>query len=182
MSYSFFATTPKNLEALLAEEIRQLGIDNARDTRGGATFQASLAEAYRVCLWSRVASRVLMPLTSFPAADAEQLYDGVMAIDWSEHLEVDGTLVVNGEIMNLAWGYGEIFEYHLLNEKPFFFYEKGGQVGISYGGQELPVSYDEVIHGECCGGMNNPRFSEHMAWFYGLRDRVWYYVEIGNYD
>jgi hypothetical protein len=100
--------------------------------------------------------------------------------DWV--LVVDGTLVVNGEIMNLAWGYGEIFEYHLLNEKPFFFYEKGGQVGISYGGQELPVSYDEVIHGECCGGMNNPRFSEHMAWFYGLQDRVWYYVEIGNYD
>ncbi|MEJ2353430.1 MAG: hypothetical protein P8Y03_26915, partial [Anaerolineales bacterium] len=96
-------------------------------------------------------------------------------------LVVDGTMVVNGEIMNLAWGYGEIFNYQLLNGKPFFFYEKGGQVGISYDGQELPLGYNEVIHGECCGGDNNPRNSEHMAWFYTRREGTWYYVEIGKY-
>ena len=44
------------------------------------------------------------------------------------------------------------------------------------------MRYDEIIHGECCGGVNNPRFSEHMAWFYARRDGIWYYVEIGNYD
>ena len=96
-------------------------------------------------------------------------------------LLVDGTMIVNGEIMNLAWGYGEIFNYQLLNGKPFFFYEKGGQVGISYDGQELPLGYNEVIHGECCGGDNNPRNSEHMAWFYTRREGTWYYVEIGKY-
>lgn len=85
-------------------------------------------------------------------------------------LEVDGSLIVNGENMNLSWGYGEIFAYRLLAEKPFFFFEKAGKIGISYAGQELPVKYDEVIHGECCGGYNNPRFSEHMAWFYARRD------------
>jgi hypothetical protein len=100
--------------------------------------------------------------------------------DWL--LELDGTLIVAGEIMNLTWGYGEVYDYHLLDGKPFFFFEKGGQVGISYDGQELPVRYDEVIHGECCGGMNNPRSSEHMSWFYALRDGTWYYVEIGNYE
>ena len=100
--------------------------------------------------------------------------------DWV--LEVDGTLVVGGEIMNLAWGYGEIFEYRLLDGKPFFFFEQDGQVGISHDGQELPVRYDEIIHAECCGGMNNPRFSENMAWFYARREGMWYYVEIGEYE
>lgn len=100
--------------------------------------------------------------------------------DWL--LEGDGTLVVGGEIMNLAWGYGEIFETRLLNGKPFFFYEQGGRVGISYARQELPVRYDEIIHAECCGGMNNPRFSENMAWFYARREGMWYYVEIGKYE
>ena len=42
--------------------------------------------------------------------------------------------------------------------------------------------YDEVIHGECCGGMNNPRSSEHMVWFYARREGKWYYVEIGEYE
>jgi hypothetical protein len=33
-------------------------------------------------------------------------------------LLVDGSMIVNGEIMNLAWGYGESFDYQLLNGKP----------------------------------------------------------------
>jgi len=97
-------------------------------------------------------------------------------------LEVEGSLGVDGQLMNPVWGYGEIFDYQLLGGKPFFFFEQDGQVGISYDGQELPVQYDEVIHGECCGGMNNPRSSEHMVWFYARREGKWYYVEIGEYE
>lgn len=44
------------------------------------------------------------------------------------------------------------------------------------------MRYDDVIHGECCGGYNNPRFSEHMAWFYARLDGVRYYLEIGRYS
>ena len=83
------------MEGLLADELRQLGAANVTETRAGVGFQGDLSRAYRVCLWSRIANRVLLPLASFPAADPEQLYDGVMAIDWSEHLEVDGSLVVD---------------------------------------------------------------------------------------
>lgn len=103
---------------------------------------------------------------------------------WDDHwvLEVDGTLVIDGQLMNLEWGYGEIFNWFLLEGKPFFFFEKGGQVSISYDGQELPVFYDEIIHAECCGGYQNPHSSEHMVSFYARRDGWWYYVEIGEYD
>lgn len=91
----FFATAPKGMEGLLADELRQLGAANVGETRAGAGFQGELAVAYRVCLWSRIANRVLMPLASFPAADPEQLYEGVYDIDWTEHLAVDGSLVVD---------------------------------------------------------------------------------------
>jgi len=93
--HRFFATAPKGMEGLLADELRQLGAANVTETRAGVGFQGDLSRAYRVCLWSRIANRVLLPLASFPAADPEQLYDGVMAIDWSEHLEVDGSLLVD---------------------------------------------------------------------------------------
>ncbi|MBI1422414.1 MAG: bifunctional 23S rRNA (guanine(2069)-N(7))-methyltransferase RlmK/23S rRNA (guanine(2445)-N(2))-methyltransferase RlmL [Gammaproteobacteria bacterium] len=95
MSHTCFATAPKNLEALLAEEIRQLGISNARDTRGGVTFQASLAEAYRVCLWSRVANRVLLQLATFVADAAETLYAGVQSIHWPAHFTTANTFAVD---------------------------------------------------------------------------------------
>ncbi|NOX93482.1 MAG: bifunctional 23S rRNA (guanine(2069)-N(7))-methyltransferase RlmK/23S rRNA (guanine(2445)-N(2))-methyltransferase RlmL [Gammaproteobacteria bacterium] len=93
--YQFFATAPKGMESLLADELRQLGAANVGETRAGAGFQGDLGQAYRICLWSRIANRVLMPLTSFSAADPEQLYEGVMAIDWARHLAVDGSLVVD---------------------------------------------------------------------------------------
>jgi len=93
--HRFFATAPKGMEGLLADELRQLGAANVEETRAGVGFQGDLGRAYRVCLWSRIANRVLMPLASFPAADPEQLYQGVMAIDWAGHLIVDGSLVVD---------------------------------------------------------------------------------------
>ncbi|NOX76417.1 MAG: bifunctional 23S rRNA (guanine(2069)-N(7))-methyltransferase RlmK/23S rRNA (guanine(2445)-N(2))-methyltransferase RlmL [Gammaproteobacteria bacterium] len=93
--HRFFATAPKGLEGLLADELRRLGAANVGEARAGVGFQGDLSCAYRVCLWSRIANRVLMPVTSFPAADPEQLYAGVLALDWAEHLTKDGTLLVD---------------------------------------------------------------------------------------
>ncbi len=93
--HRFFATAPKGMESLLADELRQLGAANVSETRAGVGFQGDLSQAYRVCLWSRIANRVLMPLANFSAADPEQLYTGVLAIDWTGHLAVDGSLVVD---------------------------------------------------------------------------------------
>jgi len=91
---SFFATCPRNTEGLLLAEIRGLGVVDARETRAGIAFTATLPLAYRVCLWSRVASRVLMQLTSFPAVDPDDLYEGAGAVAWEEHLAASGTLAV----------------------------------------------------------------------------------------
>ena len=91
----FFATAPKGLEGLLADEIGALGAADAHERRAGCTFTGDLALAYRVCLWSRVASRVLLPLVSFPAADPDELYEGVRAISWGDHLDPEGTLAVD---------------------------------------------------------------------------------------
>ncbi|MEJ2202399.1 MAG: bifunctional 23S rRNA (guanine(2069)-N(7))-methyltransferase RlmK/23S rRNA (guanine(2445)-N(2))-methyltransferase RlmL, partial [Desulfuromonadaceae bacterium] len=45
-----------------------------------------------------LASRVLLPLASFPAANPEQLYAGVREIDWQEHLAVDDSLLVDAVV------------------------------------------------------------------------------------
>ena len=93
--FRFFASAARNLESLLADELRGLGIETAVETRAGVDFSGSLADAYRVCLWSRVASRVLLPLADFAAPDSDALYAGVREIDWSEHLGSEQTLAVS---------------------------------------------------------------------------------------
>ena len=59
---TFFATTPKGMESLLAVELRRLGAASIRETRAGVTFEGELIVAYRACLWSRLANRILLPL------------------------------------------------------------------------------------------------------------------------
>jgi len=91
----FFATVAQRMESLLAEELRLLGLDEVKETRSGVYFGTSLESALRVCLWSRLASRVFLPLSVFPAATPEELYAGVAAVPWEEHLAVEGTLAVD---------------------------------------------------------------------------------------
>jgi 23S rRNA (guanine2445-N2)-methyltransferase / 23S rRNA (guanine2069-N7)-methyltransferase len=92
---TYFATCPKGLEYLLCDELAALGADDAHEALAGVRFSGTLETAYRACLWSRLASRVLLPLAEFDAADGEALYAGVQAIDWSAHLAAHATLAVD---------------------------------------------------------------------------------------
>ena len=83
------------MESLLAGELRSLGAEHVKQARAGVSFQGTLETAYRVCLWSRLAGRVLLPLATGPAADGDQLYATTSRVDWDTHLGVDGTLAVD---------------------------------------------------------------------------------------
>ena len=100
----FFATVPKGVEQALADELRQLGISGVDLSRGGVGFDGDIEVAYRVCLWSRIATRVLRPLVRFEATSAEQLYDGVRQVKWTEHLGPDRTLAVEAAGRNAPAG------------------------------------------------------------------------------
>ncbi len=92
---SFFATCARGLEALTASELAEFGATAIAPTRAGVAFEGSLEVGYRACLWSRVASRILLGLGDFPAPDQDALYAGIHAIDWREHLRADSTLAVS---------------------------------------------------------------------------------------
>jgi putative N6-adenine-specific DNA methylase len=90
----FFATAAKGTEPLLRDELNELGLPRVRADRGGVHFGAEPRDAYRACLWSRIAQRVLEPLSEFASPDEDALYDGVSAIDWQRVLDAERTLAV----------------------------------------------------------------------------------------
>ena len=95
MDLRLFATVPKGMESLLAGELRGLGAGDVRQARAGVAFGGELETAYRVCLWSRLASRILMPLLEGRANDGDELYATARRVAWDEHLAVSGTLAVD---------------------------------------------------------------------------------------
>ena len=80
---------------MLAAELRSFGARSVRETRAAVTFEGPLDVAYRACLWSRLASRILLTLAEFPAATADELYAGVRAVPWEDHVPADGTLAID---------------------------------------------------------------------------------------
>ncbi|NIR33213.1 MAG: bifunctional 23S rRNA (guanine(2069)-N(7))-methyltransferase RlmK/23S rRNA (guanine(2445)-N(2))-methyltransferase RlmL [Desulfuromonadales bacterium] len=93
--FDFFATTGKGMEGLLAAELRRLDAEGVSETRSGAHFRGPLAIGYRACLWSRLANRILLPLSRFPAETPEALYEAAKAVPWAEHMEATGSLAVD---------------------------------------------------------------------------------------
>ena len=90
-----FATTPKGLELLLVDELRALGATDAAEKLAGVTFTGDLSLAYKACLWSRLANRILLSLTKVPASSPEELYAGVQTIAWDKHIDPEGTFAVH---------------------------------------------------------------------------------------
>ena len=91
----YLVTAPTGAADLLAADLTAFGGTECRDRPWGVTCRGSLEVAYRTCLWSRVASRVLLRLHMAPAASPEALYAAAREIDWSHHLAPGATLAVD---------------------------------------------------------------------------------------
>ena len=84
---TLFASCPKGVESVLAVELQALGAQDVTPTVAGVSFAGSLELAYRACLWSRLASRILLRIGEVGCADKHALYQGVQSFDWDEHLD-----------------------------------------------------------------------------------------------
>src|SRR5512132_2159123 len=80
----FFAPCPRGLEAMLADELKDLGASAIEATAGGVAFGGTLALCYRANLQSRIASRILLRIAASPYRDEHDLYEAAKAIRWQD--------------------------------------------------------------------------------------------------
>jgi 23S rRNA (guanine2445-N2)-methyltransferase / 23S rRNA (guanine2069-N7)-methyltransferase len=80
------------LTDLLARELQNAGAAEVRERSGGVRFRGPLEAGYHACLWSRVASRVLLQLAELDAPDEAAFYREVLARDWTAHVDPARTL------------------------------------------------------------------------------------------
>ncbi len=93
--HKFTVTAGRGIIPLLAKELSGMGIKKLRESPGSVQFTGSLLDAYRVCLWSRLANRVLMAIDQFDASTTDALYEGIKAIPWEAHIkDNESTLAV----------------------------------------------------------------------------------------
>ncbi|SON48590.1 bifunctional 23S rRNA (guanine(2069)-N(7))-methyltransferase RlmK/23S rRNA (guanine(2445)-N(2))-methyltransferase RlmL [Vibrio tapetis] len=105
----YLAITSNGMENLLADELKQLGIDNPKPVQAGVKFKATNEQIYRCCLWSRLASRFVRVLAEFTCQDDMDLYLSATAVNWPSYFDCKKRFVVdfngtNQEIRNSQYG------------------------------------------------------------------------------
>ena len=93
--HSFFATCPRGLETVLAEELKGLGAAEVAHVDGGARFEGPFELCYSVNLESRVASRVMWRVGQGRYRSEKEIYDAVRALPWHEWFTIDHTIRVD---------------------------------------------------------------------------------------
>ncbi len=76
------AVCAKGTESLLADEIRALGGRVVKEPPMGVLWEGTLEVAYRVCLWSRLANRLMLPLAEDKADSVDDVYELARKVDW----------------------------------------------------------------------------------------------------
>ena len=98
--YEFFASCLAGFEQYLADELKRLRGRRIRPLHGGVAFFGTAAVAQRVCLWSRLASRVTLVVKRVNAGDASLLYEGIRRIPWHEVIAPGASIAVRAHGMN----------------------------------------------------------------------------------
>lgn len=96
---SLFVSCATALEPLLLEELTELGIETAKiGYRGVYIDNWDWPAIYRINYGSRLASRVLLPLTRFKCVNRQSLYEGAMEVDWTQFLKPNLTFAIDSNV------------------------------------------------------------------------------------
>ena len=94
MNFQFFATCPRGLEALLADELLMQRALKIVVTDGGVSFEGNLDTMYRVNLHSRIATRIMSRVGQGSYATEEDIYKATFKLHWPSWFKVNQTIRV----------------------------------------------------------------------------------------
>ena len=96
----FFASCLAGLEAPLADELKSLGIRSVRPLGGGVAFFCDVRHALKACLWSRLASRIMLVVGRVDARMADLLFEDALELPWEDVVAPGASIAVSAHGMN----------------------------------------------------------------------------------
>lgn len=89
------ATCPKGVEYVLARELRELGACDVTESIAAVYFRAERAQACRICVWTRVASRIVLLLGRGMSRTLEDFRQQLAALKWTDWFDSDMRFAVD---------------------------------------------------------------------------------------
>lgn len=95
-----FVSCPHHFEELLLSELKELGVSKLRQGFCGVFAPADMHNVYLINYCSRIATRVLWPLSHFGCPDKEALYAMSRRVGWAKYLSVDKTFAIDANVQH----------------------------------------------------------------------------------
>ena len=165
-TYTMLAKTFKGLEAVLAQELIELGANDVLIERRAVSFRGDKALLYRANFCLRTALRILVPIRSEKIKTKgrkpeDQIYDIVKSIDWSRYMTVDSTFAIDTTLYSELFHNSLFVTYRIKDAIADYWSEKAGKrpnvntenpdlrINVHIGNGQLTVSLDssgESLH------------------------------------
>ena len=125
--FEIIAKTFMGLEPVLAKELTQLGASDVQVGRRMVSFKGDKELLYRANFQLHTAIRILKPIKHFRALSADDVYEGVKDIDWSEYIAPDKTFAVDSVVFSEEFRHSKFVSYKVKDAIVDQFREKTGK-------------------------------------------------------
>ena len=96
--FQLIAKTFMGLEPVLAKELTAMGANNVEIGRRMVSFTGDKELMYRANFQLHTAIRILKPIAQFKARSADEVYEEIKKIDWSQYIESGKTFSVDSVV------------------------------------------------------------------------------------
>ena len=127
MEFEMIAKTFQGLETVLATELIDLGANNIQIGRRMVSFTGDKEMLYRANFQLRTAIRILKPIKHFKATSADEVYEAVKQIDWTEYLSNETTFAVDSVVFSTEFRHSKFVAYKVKDAIVDQFREKTGE-------------------------------------------------------
>ncbi len=109
--FELIAKTFMGLEPVLAKELTQLGANNVQIGRRMVSFTGDKEMMYRANFQLHTAIRILKPISHFTAKSADDVYEAVKKIDWTQYLDLNKTFSVDSVVFSEEFRHSKFVSY-----------------------------------------------------------------------
>lgn len=125
--FPLIAKTFQGLEEVLAQELTELGANDIQIGRRMVSFTGDKAMMYRANFCLRTAVRILKPIATFEAHDADEVYEAVKRLAWEDYLDVRTTFAIDTTIFGEAFPHSKFVAYRVKDAICDRFNEREGK-------------------------------------------------------
>lgn len=161
MAFEMIAKTFLGLEEVLAKELIDLGANDVQIQRRAVSFTGDQALLYKANLYCRTASRILKPILTFKASNADEVYTQIKKINWSNYLEVDSTFAIDSTVYSEQFRHSKYVTYRVKDAIVDYFSEKyDRRPTVSVSNPQLMINI-HISHQQCTLSLDSSGESLH---------------------